>query len=545
MNYIVKKGVRLVDFFREEKLQDTSPNFIIAASVDGVLCGLDYTLPKDSTVIPIRVLDRIGYSIYTKSLIFLTVVAAKLLYPESKVFFEHSMNNEIYFKLFHDRDASKEEVEALEEKMKEIVELDPPIEKYVMDKSHAITLFREEGYRDLENLLKYISDEYVEVYECMGVFDYLSYNVVPSMGYLKYFDLEEYEGGVVLLLPERKNFEKISTFREMPKLRKTFEESKSWAKILNLSTLSDINDLISKDGRDYRDMILVAEGLHERKIADIADEIAKEYPEKNIVLIAGPSSSGKTTTANRLSIQLRVLGFNPKRISADDYFKTRWDEEGNEIKMDLESIDTIDLELLNNHLTQLLMGEEIETVEFDFVKQVNHKTGKTYRMEENTILIVEGIHGLNDKMTYAIPRSRKFKLYVSALTNLNIDAHNTIYPADVRLLRRMIRDDRTRGFLAEDTILHWPKVRDGEEKNIFPYQEEADIMFNSSLIYEINILRRHTEPILRSIPLGSEAYIEAQRMLKFLNAFQFGSESVIPPNSILREFIGRSAFGGV
>jgi uridine kinase len=365
--------------------------------------------------------------------------------------------------------------------------------------------------------------------------------MVPSMGYLKVFDLLYYDPGFILMYPQAGDPFHIPPFHDLPKLARIFKEAEEWANILDVGDVGALNDKVVSG--EINEIILVNEGLHEKKIANIADMIYAGKDKIKIVLIAGPSSSGKTTFARRLSIQLRVLGLKPYPLSLDDYFVDREhtpkDESGN---YDFESIRALDLELFNQHLAALLNGEEVEIPRFNFRTGLREWIGRKYKMEKDAVLVIEGIHGLNEILTSSVPRENKYKIYISALTQLNIDNHNRIPTTDSRLMRRIVRDYLYRGRDAATTILTWPQVRAGEEKNIFPYQEEADIMFNSALVYEMCILKKYAAPLLREIPVSSPAYLEAKRLLTFLSYFLEAEENAIPNNSIIREFIGGSCF---
>lgn len=514
----------------------------VAAIINGEIRELFRPLNRDSEVIPIDRIHRIGYSIYARSLSYLFILATRELYPESSVVIDHSINDEMYGEIEYKRPISEDDIKKIKERMIEIIGEDSQIEKVKVKKEKAIELFRSYNAYDKLSLIKNAKDyQDVYLYKCRGYYDYFYGPMVPSMGYLTNFDLMFLNPGFLLLLPDKKEFNKINKFKEMPKLRSVYKETKKWAQILDVSNLGDINDTI--DAGNIKDTILIGEALHEKKISQIADTILENKDEIKLVLIAGPSSAGKTTFSKRLSIQLRVLGLEPYAIEADDYFLDRVNtplkEDG---ELDFESIKAMDVELLNEHLTKLLNGEEIETINYNFLTGSRELTEKNYKMNENSILIVEGIHALNEEMTHSISNEHKYKIYVSALTQLNIDNHNSIFVSDVRTIRRLIRDFRTRGRTAEETLLTWPSVRAGEEENIFPFQEEADIMFNSTIIYEMNVLKKHVEPILREIPEDSLAYIEANRILKLLRFFKSIDEGCIPPNSIIREFIGGSCF---
>lgn len=514
----------------------------IAAIINGEIRELFRPLNKDSEVIPIDRINRIGYSIYARSISYLFVLATREVLPESSVIIDHSINDEIFGEIEYKRPITEKDIENIKQRMIKIVEADSEIEKVKVKKERAIELFKSYGADDKLSLIKN-ADDYTDVYlyKCRGYYDYFYGPMVPSMGYLSTFDLMYLEPGFLIMLPDKKEFNKVNRFERMPKLRAVYKETTKWAQILGISNLGDINDMIEKD--KIKDVILIGEALHEKKISQIADTILDHKDKIKTILISGPSSSGKTTFSKRLSIQLRVLGLEPHAIEADAYFLDRKDTPIDpDGEPDFESLKALDTKLLNEHLTMLLNGEEIETINYNFLTGKRELTGDTYKMNDKSILIVEGIHGLNEDMTYAVPTEQKYKIYVSALTQLNIDNHNSLFVSDVRTLRRLIRDDKTRGRSAEETLMTWPSVRAGEERNIFPYQEKADVMFNSTIVYEMNVLKKHVEPLLEEIPEDSLAYIEAHRILKLLRYFKSIEEDCIAQNSIIREFIGGSCF---
>ncbi len=534
----VEKGTTVLDIIKTGKgIKEP-----IAAIIDGEIRELFRPLYKDSEVIPINRINRIGYSIYARSVSYLFVLATRELFPKASVVIDHAINDEIYGEINGDRPINKEDIEKIKQRMIEIIEDDAVVEKVKVKKKEAIELFESYGSHDKLSLLKN-AGEYTDIslYKCRGYYDYFYGPMVPSMGYINSFDLMFLEPGFLLMLPDKKEFNKINGFNKLPKLRAVYKETKKWAQILGISNLGNINERI-EDGT-MKDLILIGEALHEKKISQIADTISEHRDKIKIVLIAGPSSSGKTTFSKRLSIQLRVLGLEPYAIEADNYFLNRdntpIDKYG---KLDFESIKAMDVELLNEDLNKLLNGEEIDIIKYNFLTGSRELTEKKYKMNDKSVLIIEGIHALNEAMTSLIPREHKYKIYVSALTQLNIDNHNSLFVSDVRTFRRLIRDHRTRGRNPEETLLTWPSVRAGEEANVFPYQEEADIMFNSTIVYEMNVLKKHVEPLLREIPKDSLAYIEAIRILKLLRFFQSVDEECIPQNSIIREFIGGSCF---
>jgi len=489
--------------------------------------------------------NPIGHRTYLRSLTFLLIKAVDEIYPDARVVIEHSLSKSIYGEIHFSRELNEQDIAAIKEKMIEIVQRDMEIEKIKISKEEAFKIFESYEMSDKLRLLKYINIPYINLYRCGDLYDYFYGPMVPSTGYLKLFDLKYYKPGFILMYPHEDDIYNIEPFKDLPKLARVFKETEDWAKILDVADVGALNDAVKSE--DINELILVAEGLHEKKIANIADKIYENKEKIKIVLIAGPSSSGKTTFSKRLAVQLRVLGLKPKAISLDDYFVDReftpLDEKGN---YDFERLESLDIDLFNKHLTALLAGREVELPVFNFITGKRESLGIKYKMDNRSILVIEGIHGLNETLTSSISKENKYKIYVSALTQLNIDDHNRISTTDVRLLRRIVRDNRYRGKNAEATLLSWESVRNGEEKNIFPYQEEADIMFNSTLVYEMCILKKFAQPLLKEIPADSPAYLEANRLLSFLNYFIDVKDdvvnNVIPNNSILKEFIGGSCF---
>jgi uridine kinase len=416
---------------------------------------------------------------------------------------------------------------------------DLPIEKESMRTADAERLFREKGMKDKERLLHYRRSSRVNVYSLDGLCDYFYGYMVPSTGYLKSYDLTLYEDGFVLVFPDKVT-NKIETFNASGKLYHTLRDSRSWSKMLGVGTIGAFNDAIA-DGRGSQ-IILLQEALMEERIGALAAQIAERKHTK-FVMIAGPSSSGKTTFSNRLSIQLLAKGLKPHPIGLDDYYADRdncpRDEDGN---LDLECLEALDVAQFNEDMSRLLAGEEVLMPSFNFKTGKREYRGKKLKLESDDILVIEGIHGLNDKLSHTLPKESKYKIYISALTQLNIDEHNPLSTTDCRLLRRIVRDARTRGTTARETIAMWPSVRRGEERNIFPYQESADVMFNSALLYETAVLKVYAEPLLFQIPHESEEYLEAKRLLKFLDYFLPLPTDGVMESSLLREFVGGSCF---
>ena len=431
-------------------------------------------------------------------------------------------------------------LQQVEQYMKELVHRDIPFLKRSVDTSEALRIFEKYGMMDKKKLFEYRRVSKVNIYTLDGFEDYYYGYMPASTGVLQYFSLEPYENGFMLNLPNSKTPDQTTLHKPSPKLFATLQEAKSWGKMVDVDTVGALNDVISHGGAP--ELILVQEALQEKKIAQIAEQIAND-PSKKFVMIAGPSSSGKTSFSHRLSIQLRTLGVHPHPIALDNYFvdrdETPLDENGN---YNFECLEAIDVKLFNQQMNELLAGKRVELPTFNFVTGQKEYKGDYKQLGEDDILVIEGIHGLNDKLSYTLPKESKYKIYISALTQINIDEQNRISTTDGRVIRRMVRDARTRGASAARTIGMWPSVRRGEDQYIFPFQEEADVMFNSALIYELAVLKPYAEAILFGIPKDAPEYIEAKRLLKFLDYFIGISSEDIPKNSLMREFVGGSVF---
>ena len=428
----------------------------------------------------------------------------------------------------------------IENRMKELVSQNLPIEKRSIPVEEAIEHFARHGMTDKARLFRFRRSSSVNVYLLDGFEDYYYGYMVPSTGYLKYFKLIPYDEGFVLEFPPRKTPETFGPFREQRKVFQTLKNSTKWGEILNVGTVGALNEQIS-DG-NVGNIILAQEAIMEKGLGDIAAEIASR-PDKKLIMIAGPSSSGKTTFSHRLSIQLMAHGLKPHPIAVDNYFVERVDTPKDENgQYNFECLEAMDIELFNQQMSALLRGEEVFMPTFNFITGTKEYKGNSLKLGPEDVLVIEGIHCLNDALSYSLPAENKFKIYVSALTQMNIDEHNRIPTTDGRLIRRMVRDARTRGASAQKTISMWPSVRRGEDENIFPYQESADVVFNSALIYELAVLKQYAEPLLFGIRPEDPEYLEAKRLLKFLNYFQGIDSNLIPGNSILREFIGGSFF---
>ena len=485
--------------------------------------------------------DLEGRMIYERSLRFIFLLAVHRLYPTRRVRIEHSLGNGVYCEVRGDKKAlTSAEVAAIKREMRAIVSADLPFVCHTLSKREAIAYFEKNGEMDKVELLKYRPYNTFTLYQLGEMMEYFYGVMAPSSGAIDVFDLSLYLPGLVLQLPDPAHPETASPVRQLPKLTGVFAESARWNSILGCSNAADLNAL-TQTGR-LREFIRINEALHEKSISRIADTFAASGA--RVILIAGPSSSGKTTFANRLYIALRVLGLRPIAISLDDYYLNRdlipVDENG---QRDFERLDTLDVPLFNDHLVRLLQGETVDAPLFDFPNGRRSDKTHTIHVDADQPIIIEGIHGLNDELTRDIARNLKFKIYISALTSLNLDDHNRIRTTEARLLRRMVRDHHFRGTPPEQTMEMWPSVRRGEEKYIFPYQEDADVMFNSSLVYEIAILKKYVYPMLIKLTPDSPHYTMAHRLLKFLNYFQPADvEDEIPLNSILREFIGGCCF---
>ncbi|SHE74438.1 uridine kinase [Marinitoga hydrogenitolerans DSM 16785] len=535
-----EKGEKYIDIINEIQKEHSLP--ILAVKHNNNIKELNKYIEDSGKIELLDTSTLDGFRIYQRGVLFLLYMALKDLYPEDKLFVHHAIGSGLYCELRSGKPSQKK-LEILKKKMLEYVEKDLLFEKSTISKFRAMKIFENVDLKDKSALFKYRKKDKVNIYICDKYFNYFYGYMPPSTKYINKFDLKSVDEGFVVLQPNPKSPDKIPEYKHYPKLSFTFNEYKEWLKILEVSTVGELNELISKGPHEVIELIRVSEALHEKKYAQIADDIIKRKNTK-IVLIAGPSSSGKTTSAKRLALQLKVNGLKPIPISLDDYFvdreKTPKDENGN---YDFESIYALNLDLFNTHLKRLLNGEEVELPKFDFIHGKSLKSGKKIKIEKNQILIIEGIHGLNEILTESIPKEFKYKIYVSALTQMNLDSMNRITTTDTRLIRRIVRDFKFRGHSALATLKMWPSVRRGEDRNIFPYQEEADVMFNSNLIYELSVLKIFAEPLLLSVDNTNQEYSEAKRLLKFLDYFLPITElEEIPRKSIIREFIGRSTF---
>lgn len=522
--------------------QKAYPHDIILARVDGKLAELTKTIDEDVSVEFITTGEIIGNEAYRRTASMMMLKAFQDVMGREnfeRLTVQYSLDRGYYCELISDTSLTKELLDRVKLRMQEIQKENIPIIKKSMPKREAIEIFREHKMYDKVNLFHYRRSSRINVYTLEDTVDYFYGYMAPNTSYVRYFDLYLYDDGFVLQMPEPASPETVDAFEPPEKLFNVLKQSARWGELLGVRTVSDINNALA-DG-SFSELMLVQEALQEKKIAEIAESIIESG--KRIILIAGPSSSGKTTFSHRLSIQLRAHGLKPHPIPVDNYFVNREDTPLDEYgKPNFECLEALDIKELNKDLHGLLAGEEVELPVFNFVTGKREMSGEKMKIGDRDVLVIEGIHSLNDAMTYSIDQSNKFKIYISALTQLNIDEHNRIPTTDARLLRRIVRDAAKRGTNAAKTISMWQSVRRGEEENIFPYQENCDVMFNSVLIYELAILKQYAEPLLFSVREDQPEYETAKYLIKFLGYFLGASSENVPNNSILREFIGGSCF---
>jgi len=521
------------------KYQDPQKPLIVGAIVNNDLRELTYPISADATISPVTMTDSDGARIYRRSLTFLLEVAFLELFSEWTLTIDHSVSSGAYYCHVPEQEPFKQKhLEDLQTRMRELVDEDAPLIKEKVALSDAKAFFSKHGQDDKLRLLNYRCGDDLVLYALHDKRDYHHGYMVPSTGYLKWFDLKLVDVGFVVRFPRRHAPNQLLPMTSYPQLLAAFRQYGGWLETLGIQSVGALNDAI-KDNR-IGEVILVSEALHTQQISRIANQIRKSKDEVSVILIAGPSSSGKTTFAKRLTIQLLTEGISPFALEMDDYFVNRedtpLDEEGN---YDFEHIDAVKRDLLNDHVTRLIAGEKVQLRRYNFKKGIN-EPGDEVQLTPGQMIILEGIHGLNPILLEDFPLDRTYRIYVSCLTQLNLDRHNRISTTDTRQLRRILRDVRERGYTAQQTIGHWEMVRRGEKHHIFPYQENADIMFNSALAYELSALKPLVEPYLRQVPYGSLEYIEAKRLLKFLQWFLPIEQNLIPDDSILREFIGGS-----
>ncbi len=534
------KGITPLQIIEKEGIHHLANSIIVAAKINNELTNLRTKLTEDCQLDFVDLSSPEGVRVYSHSLSFILVRAVKELYDNAKIVIKHSLSNGLYGEVYSRFLLTEHDVEKISNQMRKIIEEDSDFEIMNIRKTDAIRIFKKNNQLDKVRMLEFIPDNNITIYKNDIYYDYYDELLVPSTGYLKKFELRYYPPGVILRYPDFRTPGEIPQFVNQVHLFNIFNEYERWAKILNVDSVYGLNEKV----RDFQitELIRVAEALHEKKIAYIADEIKSKRGIK-LILISGPTASGKTTFTKRLSIQLKVNGMQPVSISLDDYFvdrdRTPLDENG---EHNFEDLHALDIELINQNLIDLLAGKEVEIPKFSFIKGKREKKGRYLKISSEQVILIEGIHGLNDELTPGIDRENKFKIYVSALTHLNIDDHNRIATNDNRIIRRIVRDSQFRAHSTLDTIRRWESIRKGEEKYIFPFQEEVDSMFNSVLIYELGVLRRYAVPLLKEIDNSVPEYSEAQRLIRLLSYFNNIPEEEIPRNSIIREFISGSGF---
>ncbi len=526
-----------------DKTVDEAGRHYIGAMVNNMVVTLEFLLEVDSEVRFLTFADSNGWRIYRTTACFLLAKTVKELFPGARLTIEHSMGTGFYCSFEQDgrEGIHLEQLDQLRDGLKAVIARNAPIERRKIVYQSAVKHFEEQNLPDKANLLKFRNPAKIVVYTCEGYTDLAHGPLAHSTEAITHVDLIHNAPGFVIQFPDRSVPPKVPALRPQPHLFAVFQEHKKWGRILNVNTVGRLNEIIA--AKESADFIRIAEALHEKKIAKVADKIKEERARIKFILIAGPSSSGKTTFAKRLSVQLRVNGLSPVAISVDNYFvdrdKTPRDENGD---FDFEHIEAIDLELFNQHLSELVNGTKISLPRFNFEQGVKEFPGEHLQLQGDQVVILEGIHCLNPRLTASIPAENKFKIYISALTQLGLDSHNRVATTDNRLVRRLVRDNQFRGHSALTTMKMWPSVRRGEKAWIFPFQEEADLAFNSALDYELAVLKPFAEPLLAEVKPYDPQYAEARRLQDFLGSFLGISYDLVPPTSILREFIGKSGF---
>jgi len=531
------RGTMLADGLRQLPEWDNPP--IMGAVVNGELRELTTTIEMDARVRLVTMKDDDGARIYRRSITFLLEAAFEELFPDVLMTLDHSVSAGGYYcQVNRSEPLTQEELNLLLRRMRELVDADLPFERQLVPLQEVISYFESRGLKDKLQLLKYRQKEYLVLYRLGEHRDYHHGYMVPTTGYLQWFDLQPMGEGFVLRFPRRAEPKMISPMPSYPKLLSTFRQYGKWLERLGIESVGALNDSIQAG--NIREIVLVSEALHNQQIIDISQQIAERSEDVRVILIAGPSSSGKTTFSKRLSVQLIAQGFSPFPLEMDNYFvdreKTPRDANGN---YNFESIGALDTYLLSDHLKRLIRGETVRLPSYDF-KDGKRKEGDEVRLRPDQMIILEGIHGLNPQLLPEIDAKKTYRIYASCLTQLNLDRYNRISTTDTRLLRRIVRDARERGYSAQDTIARWESVQQGEKEYIFPFQENADKLFNSALVYELSALRTYAEPLLRQVPYGTKEYVEAKRLLAFLEWFLPIETALIPDNSILLEFLGGS-----
>jgi len=545
------EGSSLLEILSEFEFEHPYP--IVSAKVNNVSQGLKFRVYNNKEVEFLDVTSYSGRRVYTRSLCFVLYKAASDLFPGCKLYIEHPISNGYYCELkassstcqASENGVSPEALDALRARIREIIDKDIPFRRGEVQTDEALRIFRERGFDDKVRLIETCGQVYVDYYTLGDTVDYYYGRLLPSAGYLTVWGLERYQDGLLLRIPDKSDPTQLAPVVPHPKTFDVFAENLRWNSIMGLSNVGDVNCACLRG--QASELIQVSEALQEKKIVQIAEEIDRRFrcPDNpvRIVLISGPSSSGKTTFCKRISVQLKACGLRPVSLSTDDYFVNRVDTpllpDGS---YDFDNFETVDHAALQRDLLRMLAGEEVEVPQYNFVTGRREYLGKRLHLDGGTVLLVEGIHALNPRLTDQIPDSDKFRIYISTLTSISLDDHNWIPTRDNRLLRRIIRDYNAGAFTARETIRQWPKVCEAEEKWIFPYQEQADVMFNSALLIEFAVLRLHAEPVLASVPKNCPEYSEAHRLLRFIHYFTPVPDKEIPPTSLLREFVGGSSF---
>ena len=534
------EGTSLAQMLTE--FQPNPPYTVVSAKVNNVSQGLKFKVYQNKDVEFMDVREASGMRVYSRSLSFLLYKASQDVFPGSKLYMEHPIGHGVFFHLRKEDGSAlaPQDVSAVKSRMLELVEKDMPFHRYDVQTEKAIKEFRKSGHMDKVLLLETSGEAYTDYYTLGDTTDYYYGKLVPSTGYLKVWDIMPYEDGLVLLGPSRENPLEVVPFIDQPKTYDMFKEALRWNLIMGLNTVGDVNQAFLNGHAS--ELIQIAEALQEKKIVKIAEEIDRrnrcQTPLK-VVLITGPSSSGKTTFCKRLSIQLKACGLKPVSMSTDDYFVNRVDTpKFPDGSYDFDNFDTVDHALMERDIMALIGGEEVNVPEYNFVTGLREYNGKHLKLTEGSILLIEGIHALNPALTSDIPEEAKFRIFINTLTATNLDDHNAIPTSDNRLLRRIVRDYNKGAFTARESISNWQNVLDAEEKWIYPFQEMADVMFNSAYLIEFAVLKNHAEPILRSVPQNCPEYSESHRLLKFIHYFTPVPDKEIPATSLLREFIG-------
>ncbi len=537
----IEKGTYIYDIAKDyNKYYETD---IMLAKSGNILYELGNKIERSMDIDFIDITDKDGLRVYSRTLSFVMVKAIKDLFGiETKVYIEHSINGNLYCEVYSDKtEIDQSFVDKVKKEMQKTIDANMAIKRLMVTTDEAIELASKYGMEDKARLLAYRRISYVSVYKLDDFYDYYYGYMLPFTGILKVFDISLYENGFLLRMPSEKSPHSPETYDNFEKISSVFMERLKWCKLMDVKCVADLNDIIAEGG--FEELVRVNEALHEKKIANIADQITDRVEKLKVVLIAGPSSSGKTSFAQRLCVQLRANGIKPHAIGIDDYFldrdRTPLDADG---RPDFESLAALDLEKFNHDINGLIAGEEVIIPSYNFVTGKRRIDGRTLKLHKNEIVVIEGIHGLNTELTKGILDENKFKIFVSPMTQLNIDAHNCISTSDSRLIRRIVRDFKFRGNSAERTIDSWPSVRRGEQNYIFPYQETADVIFNSATVYELSVLKAFIVPLLYKIDKSMPEYVTANRIIKFLDYFLCAGTEAIPNNSLLKEFVGGSVF---